>query len=182
MSSPGYTSIVNLDVDSRLSEVKLLNEVDLYNGLQAIGVDISHILYDINPLVMKASLPYYMDLPMVDFERKFSVSTTVPNIDKLPTVIETDRLILRPLLSSDHEGYHSVYIQKEAMDLLGYGPDENKEWTKCTLDSPQRGEGRYGIFLKNSEGSEGELIGWVTISPSHTKEWPDISYVLKQEH
>lgn len=112
------------------------------------------------------------------------VSTTLPVIkDNVPSCIISDRLILRRLVFSDLEAHHSLRGQPEAMAHSRRGkPDANLEET---LDHLKRMSDTYfGIFLKNSDGSEGELIGdgGVHKFVSEKTGWPEFGYKFKKEY
>lgn len=99
-------------------------------------------------------------LPMIEVE----VSTTLPLVDdNLPT-IPTDRLILRPLLLTDLEAFQTIRSQPQAMAHSGRGrPDADLSETLAKLQRLQapyhNSHVYFGIFLKKSDDSEGELIG-----------------------
>lgn len=120
------------------------------------------------------------------------VSTTLPVIGAdLPLPIITDRLILRPYNLSDLEAYHSLVSEPEAMENGPVSPDlyHSELLLKENLP-PIRNELLpgisffkkilLGIFLKKSDGSEGDLIGEGgvgTLGP-----WPELGYCLKKEY
>lgn len=119
------------------------------------------------------------------------VATTLPTFEKgnLHFTITTDRLIIRPLVRSDLEAYHSFRIQPEAMAHSRRGrPDANIAETQARLEKllePSPNTLAYcGIFLKKSDGNEGELIGdggmW-DITSEQTG-WPVFGYKFKKEH
>ena len=111
-----------------------------------------------------------------------TVSTTLPYVeDYILESITTNHLIIRPLLLSDLEAYRTLRSQPEAMAHSGRGrPDANIEETKDKLQRLQLPyENRhvyFGIFLKNSDGSEGNLIGdgGVHKMISETSGWPEL--------
>lgn len=105
------------------------------------------------------------------------VSTTQAVCQKLPSH-SSERLVFRPLLDSDFEAYHLLLKQKEPM--LAYGvdamtqTDKARDWFNQFQD-----EKRVGIFLKNSEEKEGELIGEGLVYKLD-KQWPRVHYVFKK--
>nr|YP_009546955.1 N-acetyl-transferase [Hirsutella thompsonii]AYP41291.1 N-acetyl-transferase [Hirsutella thompsonii]AYP41320.1 N-acetyl-transferase [Hirsutella thompsonii] len=119
------------------------------------------------------------------------VITTQPLLKKgtLHFPILTDRLIIRPLVLSDLDAFHSLRIQPEAMAHSGQdGPDTNIDQTLAELEilmQPYPHTLAYcGVFLKNSDGYEGELIGdggmWGLLSKETG--WPVFGYKFKKEH
>ena len=119
-----------------------------------------------------------------------TVSTTLPNIeDYILEPIITDRLIIRPLLLSDLEAYRTLRSQPEAMAHSGRGrPDIDLSETLAKLQrlqAPYHNRHVYfGIFLKKSNGDEGDLIGdgGVHKFVSDQTGWPEFGYKLKKEY
>ena len=116
------------------------------------------------------------------------VSTTMPILDNLPTFTPSDRLIFRPLSPSDLEALHSIRRQPEPMLALGATKPDNdlNETRKYFEQSEKSNFVRFGIFLKNLDGNEGELIGEGGVQIRNTN-WPSPSwsspyYILKKEH
>ena len=111
------------------------------------------------------------------------VSTTLPVIEgNVPLSIISDRLIIRRLVLSDLEAHHSLRGQPEAMAHSRRGkPDANLEETLAHLK--RMPETYFGIFLKNSNGTEGELIGdgGVHKFVSEKTGWPEFGYKFKKE-
>lgn len=100
---------------------------------------------------------------------KIFVETTRPVVgDDMPQPIISDRLIIRSLRPTDLEAYHTLLTQPEAMN---YDPSwsifEEGSWdigiTEMELNDelpPHNSSHLYlGIFLNNSDGSEGDIIG-----------------------
>ena len=92
-----------------------------------------------------------------------NVNTTLPVInDELP-IISTDRLIIRAPAYSDIDDYYSLRSQPEAMVDSGRGkPDSDINVTFNKLDRLIKGDKNnvyFFIFLKNPDGTEGDLIG-----------------------
>lgn len=117
-----------------------------------------------------------------------TVFTTAPSEDYLfsplsppgiEALIESDRLIIRKCVETDFEGYYSLYKQEKPMTWYGLGPHD---WdsTKRSFEYIQENSINAGIFLKNSDGSEWELIGEVS-GAIRSNLWPAISYLLKEE-
>ena len=118
-----------------------------------------------------------------------TVSTTRPHLGCNILGIVTQRLIIRPLLLSDLQSFYTIRSQPEAMAHSGRGrPDANIEETKDKLQRLQLPyENRhvyFGIFLKNSDGSEGYLIGdgGVHKMISETSGWPELGYKFKKDY
>lgn len=112
----------------------------------------------------------------------------------LPEPIITDLFILRPLHLSDLEAYHSLRKDPEVMHLLrgrGGKPVDNKSETESEtrkhLEGLQpehplsRDNYYFGVFLKKSDDTEGELIGEVGVL-IFSNAWPTIYYYLKKNH
>jgi RimJ/RimL family protein N-acetyltransferase len=119
-----------------------------------------------------------------------TVSTTLPNVeDNIIGSIETKRLIIRPLLlPTDLEAYRSIRSQPEAMTSSSTGlPDATMKQTEAKLirlQQPYRDSHVYfGIYLKNSDDTEGELIGDGGVHKFADTEtgWPEFGYKLKKE-
>lgn len=107
------------------------------------------------------------------------VSTTQPVHQNLG-LHTSERLVFRPLLDSDFEAYHLLLKQPEPM--LDYGLDAMPETSTARLWFNQyQDETRVGIFLKNSDEKEGELIGEGLVFKMD-KQWPRVHYVFKKEH
>ena len=107
------------------------------------------------------------------------VSTTQPVHQNLPR-FSSERLIFRPLFESDFEAYHLLLKQPEPM--RGYGLDAMPE-TKTARHwfNQLQDQKRVGIFLKNSDEREGELIGEGLVLKMD-KQWPRVHYVFKKEY
>lgn len=107
------------------------------------------------------------------------VSTTQPVHQNLPR-FSSERLFFRSLFESDFEPYHLLLKQPEPM--RGYGldamPETNtaRHWFNELQDKT-----RVGIFLKNSDEREGELIGEGLVLKMD-KQWPRVHYVFKKEY
>ncbi|KAL6702482.1 hypothetical protein ACN47E_001621 [Coniothyrium glycines] len=107
------------------------------------------------------------------------VSTTQPVHQDIP-MFSSERLFFRSLFESDFEAYHLLLKQDEAMEAYGIGGMHDtksaRSWFNLNKDSP-----RIGIFLKNSDGKEGELIGEGLVLKLD-KKWAGVHYVLKKEY
>ena len=92
-----------------------------------------------------------------------NVNTTLPVINNELPVITTDRLIIRGPAYSDIYNYYSLRSQPEAMVDSGRGkPDSDIFVTLNKLERLINGDKNnvyFFIFLKNSDGTEGDLIG-----------------------
>jgi RimJ/RimL family protein N-acetyltransferase len=117
------------------------------------------------------------------------ITTTLPILEHKPSKpIITDRLIIRPLVLSDLETYHTLISQPEAMSntdgLCQPVVDMNETWDLIdfmqTLYYPFIS---FGIFLKKSDGNEGDLIddGGVHNMTSPKTGWPEFGYKFKKE-
>ena len=119
-----------------------------------------------------------------------TISTTLPYVeDYILEPITTDRLIIRPLLLSDIEVYRTLRSQPEAMAHSSRGrPDLDTSETLAylqRLQPPYHNSHLYfGIFLKKSNGDEGDLIGdgGVHKFVSDQTGWPEFGYKLKKEY
>jgi len=74
-------------------------------------------------------------------------------------VIETDRLILRPMNEKDIEGMHRIFTDKNVMksfDLQSFSREQMKEWVDRNLDHQNKyGYGLFSVIRKSNQ----ELIG-----------------------
>ena len=119
-----------------------------------------------------------------------TVSTTLPYVeDYILESITTNRLIIRPLLLSDLEAYRTLRSQPEAMAHSGRGrPDIDLSETLAKLQRLQapyhNSHVYFGIFLKKSNGDEGDLIGdgGVHKFVSDQTGWPEFGYKFKKEY
>lgn len=112
------------------------------------------------------------------------VSTTCPHVQGPITTLATDRLIIRPFQNnnSDLLALWSTRRQPEAMTSSNSGtPDANLEVTRAKLRRLVS-QIYFGIFLKNPNGTEGQIIGdgGVLFSGSKTG-WPEFGYKLQKE-
>ncbi|KAI0384837.1 histidine phosphatase superfamily [Hypomontagnella monticulosa] len=118
------------------------------------------------------------------------VFSTVPiHFNNLPVPAPTERLIFRPLtlLPADMEAYHLLRIQPEPMrDVVGSTQDikldKDVNETRSSFKDGLTKFLSFGIFLKNPDGSEGELIGEGGMGNYNIGTWPAPYYVLKTEH
>lgn len=151
------------------------------------------------PLPKDVPLPFPTEeevlfLTEPDSKGYINVLTTVPCVKgHLNEVIVSDRLILKLMRLanlSDTLKYHELYKQPEPMSLYIQGMGARKSF-KETFDllynNPTISESglnytKYTVYLKNSNGSEGELIGEVGSSWSDTGYIPSVSYVLSQNY
>lgn len=118
------------------------------------------------------------------------VSTTKPSHKNLPR-FSSERLIFRPLLASDFTAYLAIYKPETLLYNSGTSstPAENyvENFVKGTreyfIERKLIDYAMVGIFLKNTDGTEGELIGdgGVFLLDNNDGKWPEIYYVLKKE-
>jgi RimJ/RimL family protein N-acetyltransferase len=73
--------------------------------------------------------------------------------------LETNRLVLRPMLPSDFEALHRIFADPRVMASFGmdaFTPEQMQEWLNRNLDHQDRfGYGLFSVILKET----GELIG-----------------------
>ncbi|WP_431999041.1 GNAT family N-acetyltransferase [Streptomyces fungicidicus] len=118
------------------------------------------------------------------------VSTTKPSHKNLMG-FSSERLILRPLLASDFTAYLAIYKPETALynSVTSPTPSQNQLETfvqntrEYFIERKLIHYAMVGIFLKNLDGTEGELIGDGGVFSLDNKDdkWPEIYYVLKKE-
>jgi RimJ/RimL family protein N-acetyltransferase len=86
------------------------------------------------------------------------VSTTEPTHQNL-NPFYSERLTFRPLQESDFPAYHAILKQEQTMVDAGLGPMYDEKRARDWFNTTQESFTRVGIFLKNSDNTEGELIG-----------------------
>lgn len=106
--------------------------------------------------------------------------------EPLPEPIVTDRLILRLFKIWDMGLYHTLASQPEAMHSDG-GYSVTYEFTKnrfLSLLPTNTSFFYFGIFLKKSDDSEGDLIGSGGIYDKASTEtgWPKLEFKFKKEY
>ncbi|MBE0672595.1 MAG: GNAT family N-acetyltransferase [Anaerolineales bacterium] len=73
--------------------------------------------------------------------------------------LETKRLVLRPMLESDFDSLHRIFIDTKVMESFDHPPlthEQMKRWLKRNLDHQNEfGYGLFSVILKQT----GELIG-----------------------
>ncbi|KAF2686544.1 hypothetical protein K458DRAFT_441384 [Lentithecium fluviatile CBS 122367] len=106
------------------------------------------------------------------------VSTTQPVPQKLDK-FSSERLLFRPLLFSDLPAYREILQEEETMTNAGVSAMTTEHAAQQWFNQMQK-LSRVGIFLKKSDGTEGELIGEGGMCKIDN-EWPEIFYLLKQE-
>lgn len=161
------------------------NRIKIYNIISTLlicGLSFIVIIEFLKEILLGPCLDN-IDQSSVD-NLTIEVSTTLPVVeDNVPLSIISDRLILRRLVFSDLEAHHSLRGQPEAMAHSRRGkPDANLEETLAHLN--RMSDTYFGIFLKNSDGSEGELIGdgGVHKFVSEKTGWPEFGYKFKKEY
>lgn len=134
-----------------------------------------HLPYHTTPHIIHTTMATTLSSTPCSVE----VSTTQPVHQNLPR-FSSERLFFRSLFESDFEAYHLLVKQPEPM--RGYGldamPETNtaRHWFNALQDNT-----RVGIFLKNSDEREGELIGEGLVLKMD-KQWPRVHYVFKKEY
>jgi len=109
------------------------------------------------------------------------VSTTQP-VYEYPLKGFSERLIFRPLLESDYPTYYSMFSEKKPEDDSKKQSTSTESDIRDWFDHAQKEFKRVGIFLKNSDGSEGDLIGEGGVATYYQYDkWPEIFYQLKDE-
>ncbi|KAI0016396.1 acetyltransferase domain-containing protein [Xylariomycetidae sp. FL0641] len=117
------------------------------------------------------------------------VHTTRPDVAGTLQPLITNRLIIRTLhvSESDLSALWSIRSQPEAMTSSGSGlPDANLDETNDKLrrlQPPYHDSHVYfGIFLRNMDGTEGEIIGDGGVHRFQVTEtgWPEFGYKLKK--
>jgi len=102
----------------------------------------------------------------------------------------SERLIFRPLLASDFTAYLAIYETETPLYDSGTSSTPSQSQSETFV----RGTREYflerklidyamvGIFLKKSDGTEGELIGdgGVFLLDNKDEKWPEVYYVLKK--
>lgn len=106
------------------------------------------------------------------------VSTTEPIHQNL-NPFYSERLVFRTLQESDFPAYHAILKQEQTMVDVGLGPMNEEKRARDWFNMTQESFTRVGIFLKNSDNTEGELIGEGGVYRS-LNEWPEIFYLLKK--
>lgn len=114
-----------------------------------------------------------------------TVLTTRPILgDNLSLPIYSDHLIIRPFRSTDIQSYHTLLSEPEAMEGNNMSP--NVSYTEEILEDqfpPYHSQVILGIFLKKSDGSEGDFIGEGGAHHLRTTgEWPELSYRFKKQY
>jgi RimJ/RimL family protein N-acetyltransferase len=144
----------------------------------------------ISPLSLYLFFFFLLQKKFITMATMTTVTTTLPFIkDDHLRPIESDRLILRPLLLSDLEAYRTIRSQPEAMAYSGRGrPDSDLEETQAKLlrlQPPFQNRLVYfGIFLKKPNDNEGDLIGDGGVHKfiSEMSGWPEFGYKFKKEY
>jgi len=118
------------------------------------------------------------------------VSTTKPSHKNLMG-FSSERLIFRPLLASDFTAYLAIYKTETPLYDSGTSstPSQSqletfvRETREYFLGPKLTEYAMVGIFIKKSDGTEGELIGdgGVFFLDNKAEKWPEVYYVLKKE-
>lgn len=159
-----------------------------YNVLLNTGFDLQ-----VYRNVLDKNLFHWLLTKDLFYKDKVLTTRPCPLAGNLHEPIITYHFILRPLLLSDLDAYHSLRKDPEVLHLLRGGegkPDKKSETESETRknledlqpESPFRPNHYYlGIFLKKSDDNEGELIGEVGVH-IYSNGWPSIYYYLKKKH
>ncbi|KAI1272183.1 acetyltransferase domain-containing protein [Xylaria sp. FL0933] len=119
---------------------------------------------------------------------KIKVQTTLParpfpsNAERAP--IRTERLVIRPLTQDDLHSLHALRTQPAVMACTALGRiDADLAETQTKLDPflPPRDVTTYnpGIYLADS----GEMIGLGGVFSTESEiGWPEVGYMIRQEH
>ena len=111
------------------------------------------------------------------------VSTTKPSHKNLGE-FSSERLLFRPLLASDFSAYLSIYPSETPSTPGQRQPEAYVQSTRdYFIERKLIDYAMVGIFLKKSDGTEGELIGdgGVFLLDNKDEKWPEVYYVLKKE-
>ena len=118
------------------------------------------------------------------------VSTTKPSHKNL-IGFSSERLIFRPLLASDFPAYLAICMSEAPLYNSGTSSTSSQsqlatfvqDTRKFFIERKLIHYAMVGIFLKKSDGTEGELIGdgGVFSLENEDYKWPEVYYVLKKE-
>lgn len=108
------------------------------------------------------------------------ISTTQPVHTKL-WKFSSEHLFYRPLLDQDLPAYHAMY--KKELDSDSEMSTNSESTFKDWFNETQENFARVGIFIKNSDGTEGKFIGegGVWLLENRYSKWPEIFYILQEE-
>ena len=117
------------------------------------------------------------------------ISTTKPSHKNL-IEFSSERLIFRPLLASDVTAYLAIYKPEATLYNGGTSSTQSQSQMETFLQHTREyflerkliHYAMVGIFLKKSDGTEGELIGdGGVFSLDNEHKWPELYYYLKKE-
>lgn len=158
----------SIDNPKKIPKIEILFDLDSLQSQFLLGVDNANS-YKLN--IRKSVKSVLIRIPY---------SFQAENLNLNPLI--TNRLILRPLRSSDALAYALCERDPEAL------------WNNCLffhyktivsarneIENTCPNSGLMGVFLRNNEGLESELIGRFDISIS-SKYKPVISYILKKNY
>jgi len=91
-------------------------------------------------------------------------------------ILETERLILRPLTIDDFEAVHSWASNPENTRYMGWGPN-TEEQTREFLNSTTAGKD-FAVVLK----STGKVIGSCGIYPDDDNDTGAVGWILRKDH
>lgn len=97
------------------------------------------------------------------------------------TQLETERLILRPMLASDFEGLHRIFTDVRVMAAFNHPPftrEEMGRWLQRNLDHQNEfGYGLFSVILKET----GELIGDCGLEQMEDQGAAELGYDFRSE-
>lgn len=93
-------------------------------------------------------------------------------------VLETRRLVLRPLKVDDAEAMHLFFSDEEAMTWWSSGPHKTLEETRAYV-SVNANDAKYLTWAITEDG--GEALGWVCLIPGR-QGVAEIGYNLRRSH
>jgi RimJ/RimL family protein N-acetyltransferase len=120
------------------------------------------------------------------FYKRFNfVLTTRPCVDNFnDIIIKTDRLIIRAPFISDLDKFHILENDKKTMELYHSSVSENIDETRQRLmrntDLKLDNRNYFVAFIKNLDGTEGNLIGKMYIHTDRVESY--IGYALRSDY
>jgi RimJ/RimL family protein N-acetyltransferase len=93
-------------------------------------------------------------------------------------VLQTDRLVLRPLIIDDAEAMHHFFSDDEAMTWWSSGPHKTLEETRAYV-RVNATDAKYLTWVITENG--GEALGWICLIPGR-EGVAEIGYNLRRSH